>query len=139
MKTFLIPFFVTVICLMTACSDDPRFDATGTFEAEEIVISAEVAGVIKTLNLEEGQTLAEGAFVGYIDSVQLFLKKKQLDAQVKAVLSKRPDVDIQLAHLRQQLEIARREKTRVSNLVKGDAATSKQLDEVEHAFTLLQR
>ena len=70
---------------LTACNDNKvSFDASGAFEAEETIISSEATGIIKQLSIEEGQTLEAGQVIGYIDSVQLYLKKKQLEAQVVA-------------------------------------------------------
>ena len=103
--------------------------ASGTFEAVETIVSAEVTGVIKSLNLEEGKELKAGEMVGHIDSMQLYLKKKQLEAQVAAVLGKKPDVSTQVAAHREQLKQAVREQQRISNLLMADAATAKQLDD----------
>src|SRR5690606_21312491 len=102
------------------------YDASGTFEAVETIVSAEANGVIKAFDVEEGQTLATGQMVGYIDSTQLHLKKRQLQAQIGAVLSRRPNVAVQLAALQEQLSQAIREQQRIANMVKADAATPKQ-------------
>ena len=83
--TSTIPFFkllfviVLLPILLFGCkSDDTIYDASGTFEATEIIVSAQANGVIKALNLSQGQTLDSGKQVGYIDTTQLFLKSKQL-------------------------------------------------------------
>jgi len=75
--------------------------------------------------------------VGYIDSTQLALRKKQLEAQVKAMGSRLPDIALQTGYYKQQLAAAqirlgnlKREQTRIQNLVKADAATPKQLDDI---------
>lgn len=115
------------------------FDASGTFEAEEIIISSEASGRIRQFNIEEGQTLKEGQAIGFIDSTQLFLKKKQLEAQINALLSKRPDVTAQLAALQEQLASTQKEQVRVSNLVKADAATTKQLDDVNSQLEIIKK
>ncbi len=129
-----------IFSLLIACSgNENSFDASGTFEAVETVISAEATGTIKELNLEEGQELKAGARIGYIDSVQLYLKKKQLDAQIGALLSKRPVVSVQLASLQAQLKTAEKEKDRFTRLVKSDAATQKQLDDINAQIELLQK
>lgn len=139
MKYLILISHVILLALLGSCRKEAAFDATGTFEADETIISAEVTGVIRAFDLEEGQFLTDSAIVGYIDTVQLALKKKQLEAQIKAILSKRPDISIQLAHLHEQLEIAIRERTRIQNLVQADAATPKQLDEVEDNIKLIRR
>jgi len=122
--TFLAAIF------FTSCGNgESQFDATGTFEAVETIVSAEANGVIKEFDIEEGQTLESGQVVGYIDTVQLSLKKKQLEAQMAATLRRKPDISAELAALREDLKQARREQKRIANLVKADAATRKQLDD----------
>lgn len=134
---------ITIACamlLLAACKNNEKtFDASGSFEAEETIISAEATGVIEALNIEEGQTLHAGEVVGYVDSVQLYLRKKQLTAQINALLSRRPDISVQLAGLQEQLKTAEREKVRITNLVKADAATTKQLDDINAQIDLIKK
>lgn len=126
--------------LMIACNNnDKSFDASGSFEAEETIISSEVAGNIKLFDIEEGQTLKAGQELGYIDSLQLYLKKKQLEAQISAVLSKKPDISVQMASLQEQLRIAIREQKRFEKLVESDAATKKQLDDIDSQVKILRK
>lgn len=115
--------------VLVGCNEEKSFDASGAFEADETIISAGAAGVIKEFNIEEGQLLEAGEQIGYVDSVQLYLKKKQLEAQIVALTGRKPNISLQLAALEEQLTTAEHEQTRMSNLVKADAATSKQLDD----------
>lgn len=139
-KINLTLFAVLVAVVISSCGkNENQFDATGSFEAVETIISAEAQGVIKEFSLDEGQTLKANTEIGYIDSVQLSLKKNQLEAQINAVLSRKPNVSLQLASLQEQLKTAEREQERVSNLVKADAATTKQLDDVNAQVQVLKR
>lgn len=131
--------FVSMLVLAACTNKKANFDASGTFEAEETIISSEVSGTIKQFNVEEGQTLSANQVIGFIDSTQLFLKKKQLQAQITALLSKRPDVSAQLASLEEQQAAAEKEQKRVSNLVKADAATIKQLDDVNAQLEVIKK
>ncbi|AHF14294.1 HlyD family secretion protein [Niabella soli] len=125
---------------LAACNNSMvSFDASGAFEAVETIISSEAAGTITQLNIEEGQTLKAGQVIGYIDSVQLYLKKKQLEAQAVAVLGKRPNIPVQLSALQEQLSTNEREKIRITNLVKGNAATPKQLDDINAQIEVLKK
>jgi HlyD family secretion protein len=130
---------VSLIVLASCSNKKADFDASGTFEAEETIISSEVSGTIKQFNVEEGQTLSSNQLIGFIDSTQLFLKKKQLQAQITALLGKRPDVSAQLASLEEQQMAAEKEQKRVSNLVKADAATTKQLDDVNTQLEVIKK
>ena len=139
MKSFLKLLFGSVFLLAAAsCKNDKKnFDASGSFEAEETIISSEASGTIKELNAEEGQALEAQQTIGYIDSVPLFLKKKQLEAQLKATGKRIPDVATQTGYYSQQEAVTQsrlknllHEQQRLENLVRADAATPKQLDDI---------
>lgn len=134
----IINFQFSIIMVSCNKSQD-TFDASGSFEAEETIISAEAQGTLKTFEVQEGQTLKAEQNIGYIDSVQLYLKKKQLEAQVTALLGKKPNVPLQLSVLQEQLRTAEKEKVRITNLLKGDAATPKQLDDINAQIDVLKK
>ena len=113
------------------------FDATGTFEATEIVVSAEAAGRILRFDAEEGDVLRAGRQVGAIDTVQLYLQKLQLERQRASVRSGRPDIGKQAASLREQIAKQQTERRRVENLLKDGAATTKQLDDIDAQLKVL--
>lgn len=136
MKRILI---VLLAGLMSCNQNKNKYDASGTFEAVETIVSAQGSGAIKELNLEEGQVLKVGQVVGYIDSVQLYLKKEQLEAQIRATLSGKPDIAAQTASLEEQLRQAKREQLRNENLLKDDAATKKQLDDAVTQVDVIQK
>lgn len=134
--------FLIVSCSKTA----PKADAYGNFEAEERIVSAEANGKILTLSIEEGQDLKSGQQVGSIDSLQIALKREQLQASIRAIVAKSPAIGAQLAvfekqtaTVRQQLATLEREKRRVENLLKNDAATPKQLDDLNAQIEAAQR
>ena len=125
---------------LTSCQQSTiKPDASGTFETTEVIVSAEGTGQILDFTVEEGMALTEGQLVGHIDSTQLYLKKLQLKANQKALLSRRPDMQKQLATLEQQLATARIEKRRIENLVKDNAVATKQLDDVNAQIALLEK
>jgi HlyD family secretion protein len=125
----LIPILAVV--LVASCKKtEKKYDASGSFEAEETIIASEATGTIKEFNISESQELKASQIIGYIDSTQLYLKKKQLLASINAVLSKRPDVALQLGALDEQLKTAEKEKQRMTSLVSSGAGTQKQLDDV---------
>jgi HlyD family secretion protein len=126
---YIIP--ILAVAIVASCKKtEKKYDASGSFEAEETIISAEAAGTLKEFNLSESEELKTGQLIGYIDSTQLYLKKKQLLASINAVLSKRPDVALQLGALDEQLKTADKEKQRMTSLVSSGAGTQKQLDDV---------
>ena len=131
----LFPF----LFLLAACTGGtPKYDATGTFEATEVIVSAEASGKLLSFDIEEGTTLIDGQEVGIIDTVQLYLKKLQLEASVKSVEGQRPDILKQVAATQEQIVQARRERDRVSNLLRVGAANQKQLDDAESLLQVAQ-
>lgn len=129
----------SVLLLGTSCNKTPNdVDASGTFEAEEIIISAQAQGVLKLFEIEEGQELTIGQQIGYIDSLQLYLKKKQLESQIVALIGKKPNISVQLASLQEQMDAAKTEKKRIEKLISGDAATPKQLDDIDAEIKVLR-
>lgn len=132
--------FVLSVLLVCSCNDsEPDFDATGTFRSDETIISASASGTIEQFDAEEGASVARGELLGWIDSTQLHLRKKQLIAQIDAILSKRPQIATQLASYRVQLENAERELQRVKNLFDAEAATQKQLDDATAHLAVVRR
>ena len=135
MKRFII--YGAIPLLAVSCGGDGDFDATGTFEATEIVVSAEAAGRILRFDAEEGDVLRAGRQVGAIDTVQLYLQKLQLERQRASVRSGRPDIGKQAASLREQIAKQQTERRRVENLLKDGAATTKQLDDIDAQLKVL--
>ena len=136
-KTSLLAF--AALIWFSSCTQKTQFDASGTFETEDTVISAEASGRIKQFDVQEGQTLKAGQYVGFIDTAQLYFNKENLQAQIQAGLSKKPDIAAQVAALQVQLENAKHEQTRIKNLVKADAATQKQLDDQTSMVSQIQK
>ena len=131
---------IVIYSLFVGCSGSKNdFEASGTFEAEETIISAEATGVIRQFDVEEGQELTAGQIVGYIDSTQLYLKKRQLESQIRALQGRKPNIAVQLSSLQAQLQTAQTERTRLEKLVAGDAATRKQLDDVNAQIEVLKK
>lgn len=137
MKTFkLFP----ILFLLAACNNGtPKYDATGTFEATDVIVSAEAAGKLLSFDIEEGTALKAGQQVGIIDTIQLYLKKLQLEASVKSVEGQRPDILKQVAATKEQIVQAKRERDRVANLLRVGAANQKQMDDAESLLEVLQK
>src|SRR5688572_3963430 len=128
--------FAALAITAGSCSDKNRFDATGAFEATEVIVAAEQSGRILALNITEGDSLAAGQVIGGIDVTGLMLQRAQREANVKAIAERTIDPRPQLQLVRKQLDVQQsrlqqqlHEKTRITNLLKADAATRKELDD----------
>ncbi|MGM9743096.1 MAG: HlyD family secretion protein [Candidatus Cryptobacteroides sp.] len=138
MKHLLILPAALAAFLAASCANETRFDACGTFEADEVLVSSQGAGQLMWFNAEEGALLSKGDYVGLVDTVQLHLQKVQLQAQMKSVLSSRPDIGKQVSWLKSRIATQKTEKERIERLVARGAAPSKQLDDIVSEIKVLE-
>lgn len=140
MKSMKLIGTFSLLLITAACGSGMLdYDATGTFETTEVLVSSEVSGKLLWLDVEEGTVLEAGQQVGVVDTVQLYLRKKQLEASVKSVEGQLPDILKQVAALKEEIATAEREKRRVENLLKAGAANQKQLDDAQAHLEVLQK
>lgn len=125
--------------LLCACGKGNGFDATGTFEATEVIVSAEVNGRIMQYDVDEGTLLKAGEQVGYIDTTQLYLQKMQLTANARSVRSRAQDVSKQIASTREEIAKAQFEKRRNEKLLASNASTQKQIDDLDSQIAVLEK
>ena len=135
----LLTIAVAALALAACSSSEKEYDATGTFEATETIVSAEQNGTLLTFAVSEGDEIAAGKEVGLIDTTQLWLKIQQAGATKQVYVSQRPDMEKQIAATRQQLAKARQEQQRYKELVADGAAPSKLLDDATSQVLVLQR
>lgn len=132
---------------MVSCSNQEKeCDATGTFEATEVTVSAKSTGELKTFDITEGQLVESGVVVGQIDAYQLQMTAQQLEAQKRqlamsrnATDSRRLDLEKQLSSINQQISNTQRERQRFSELVRDGAVPRKQLDDINNQIKVLER
>ena len=130
--------YIAILMLTASCGKQTTFDAQGTFEATEIVVSSEATGKILHFEAEEGTLVEAGQQVGAMDSLQLHLQRKQLIAQQSALLNSRPDVKKQVSSLREQIAKQKSELQRVENMLRDGAATQKQHDDINAHIRVLE-
>lgn len=140
MKPFYLAITLTCIFLLFSCGrDNGDYDAIGSFEATEVIVSAEASGRILVLDIEEGEQLTAGQMVGAIDSTQLYLRKMSLLSSAKGVRARRPNIGTQTAAIREQIRILEREQERVERLLEANAANRKQLDDITSQIEVLSQ
>ena len=137
-KTNLLFLFLLLFSFISCKEKAKPFDASGSFEATETIIAAEANGKILQLNIKEGQQLDSGQWIGFIDSTQLQLNKAQLLQNKKAILSGRPQTQVQVEALKTELDNAKRDHNRTEKLVNGGIASQKQLDDENAKIATLQ-
>ena len=138
LKIYTVPI-LSLLVLLTGCSSDQTSDAYGQFEADEVTISSEASGILKSFTVKEGMKLEAGQKVGQIDSTQLVLQKDELMASVKAIRTNISKLDAQAAVYQEQLETARKELQRFTNLKQNNAATQQQIDQAQGQVNVLHK
>jgi len=138
MKKIMI--LTSVALMVAACGgNEKEYDATGTFEATETTVFAEQSGQLMVFSVNEGDSIANGAEVGLIDTTQVWLKIQQLGATKEVYQSQKPDMEAQIAATRQQLTKAQQEEQRYRELVADGAAPTKMLDDASNQVKVLQK
>lgn len=126
------------LALAMGCGNEKNgADAFGNFEAREVIVSAETAGRLLQFTVTEGQELAPGVEIGLVDTTQLALQMEELGARRRAVSTRTSNVVAQMDVLTHQMEVLKKEKERVENLVAAGAATPKQLDDIKGQLDVL--
>ena len=144
MKNLL--FIFITITLFSCGGSKTKFDAQGVFESEEVMVASELPGRLVSFNINEGDSLIQNQIIAKIDTTNLVLQKAQLAASVAALGQKLMDVAPQIELLKNQIEVQQTqlknlnyEKNRVENLLKSDAATKKQLDDIVFQIESLEK
>jgi HlyD family secretion protein len=124
--------------LFSCNSNDSKADGYGNFEATEVTISTEASGKLEFLNLEEGNIIQANTLVGLVDTTQLHYNKQQLLASKETVYSKSANVLSQIDVLQAQLKTALTEQKRIQNMFAENAATKRQVDEIEGKIAVIK-
>ncbi|NOU17995.1 MAG: HlyD family efflux transporter periplasmic adaptor subunit [Bacteroidales bacterium] len=139
----LIIFTLVTSALTTSLSscnrNGDKADAYGTFETDETTISAEASGKLLTFSIDEGDQVKTGQVVGVIDSIQLYLKCKQLNSQIEAVKSRIPNINAQSEVQAEQLNVLNIEYNRIKKMFADGSATQKQIDDIEGRISLAKK
>jgi HlyD family secretion protein len=138
---------VVIATFLTACNGNKvKYDASGTFEVDEVIVSAELTGKLLSFDVREGDSIPKDKVVGTIDAENLTLQKDQVQASIEALKEKTSDLAPQVKLLQDQLTVQQsqldrllREKQRTENLLKQDAATGKQLDDLNAEIDVVKK
>jgi HlyD family secretion protein len=143
----IITGVVIIAVLLTACNRNKvTYDAAGTFEVDEVIVSSELTGKLLSFDINEGDSIPKNKVVGTIDAENLSLQRDQVQASIEALKDKTTDLAPQVKLLEDQLIVQQsqldnllREKQRTENLLKQDAATGKQLDDINAQIDVVKK
>lgn len=134
----LFPAALLVFLLALACGKNwPQADAFGNFEADEVLVSAQSQGILTSLDLDEGSVLKKDQLVGHIDSSTISIKKDQLKAQKSVIQARLKNLDAQFKVQEEQRINLVREVNRIEKLMKEEAATPQQYDDIQGKLRVL--
>jgi HlyD family secretion protein len=138
MKTFTI--LIIVILAFTGCKNKlEEADAYGNFEAADVTVSAETSGRILSFDLEEGSEIERGGEIALIDTTLFHLQKAEINAGMNSVRTRIASIDAQNEILDQQIANLNINIARIENMLKDDAATQKQYDDLAGQVAVLEK
>jgi len=114
-------------------------DAFGNFEADDQIVSSEIAGKLLNCNFEEGTTLSKGIEIATVDTVPLVLQIAQLTSQKETIQARKQSIKTQIAVIEQQKKNIGIDIARIGNMLKDGAATQKQMDDVSGSLEVLNK
>ncbi|HZL76324.1 MAG TPA: HlyD family efflux transporter periplasmic adaptor subunit [Bacteroidales bacterium] len=114
-------------------------DAYGNFEATEVIVSSETSGRILQFNPVEGTEIDKGAEIALIDTTLFHLQKDEINAGMKSVTSRIGSINAQNDILDQQISNLNVNIGRIENMLKDDAATKKQYDDLTGQTAVLRK
>ena len=147
MKKIFFTISTAAILILSGCNGNGNIsDASGTFEADETIVSSELSGKIISLNVEEGALLSKDSVIGAVDATNISLQQDQVEASIQALSQKTSDATPQIQLLQNQISVQQsqldnllHEKGRIENLIKADAATGKQLDDINAQIDVVKK
>lgn len=139
MKSKYFVLLLSLVLLQACSNNNDLADAYGNFESTDQLVTPEIPGKLLFFDIEEGQYLNKGDTVALIDTVQLHLKKQQLKSSIQAIRGKLQDPSPQIALFEKQIQVLEKERKRVASLVAAEAATQKQLDDIQGQLDVLQQ
>lgn len=132
--------FLLLTFILSACSTEtPRADAYGNFEADPVLVSAEIGGKLLFLCAREGATIPAGQTVALVDTVPLHLERALVEARIGSLPQKLRDALAEIEVIEKRQANLIRERDRVARLLQDNAALPKQLDDLNGEIEVLEQ
>lgn len=145
--------YASILFLFSCKNKESGFKASGMFEAKEVIVSAETAGRIDELSIEEGTSLTAGQSIGKINCSQQELITKQANESLLSLQNKTADASANIKVLEKQKSLQEnqvriiedqmstllREEVRLKKLVDAQAIPGKQYDDILSSKSVLEK
>ena len=136
---YLLSIVLVTLVLHSCKNTENQSDAYGNFESESTIVSAEIAGKILELRLEEGQTILQGENCVVIDTTQAALSIAQIKAQAESVKAKKSNILSQVSIFEEQKKVLEVEKHRIERLIADGASTQQKLDNIVGQISIIEK
>jgi HlyD family secretion protein len=138
MKTSIL-LIIPALFIAGCQTKTDKADAYGNFESTEVIVSAETNGRILQLDPTEGTKLEKGAKIAQIDTTLYHLQKEEINAGMRSIHTRLTSINAQNEILNQQIANLNVNISRIGKMIKDDAATQKQLDDLTGQVAVLQK
>jgi HlyD family secretion protein len=126
--------------LLIGCRNgETEADAYGNFESVEVIVSAETNGRIIKLEATEGSVIEKGSEIALIDTTLYHLQRSEIDAGISSIRTRISSVNAQNEILVQQISNINVNVERIEKMLKEDAATKKQYDDLTGQVEVLKK
>ena len=132
-------FAMALVVLMSCKGNDDKSDAYGNFETEETIVSSEMPGKLISFAIDLGDQVKRGELLAVVDTSQLSLQIKQLDAQQMAIATKKVNVRAQADVMKEQMKTLKINQNRIHKMFADKAATQQQLDDVDGQMRVMEK
>lgn len=137
---------IPIVMLLAGCGggDGSLLTATGTIEATEVTLSAQVGGVVRQLRVDEGASVQPGDTVAILDATDWVYQLQQAeaglagaDAQHRLSLQSARQEDLIQAEA--NYKSAENDLKRMEELATTGSISQKQLEDAKTRFTISQQ
>jgi HlyD family secretion protein len=138
-KMKIIPVVLITSVLFSGCKDKQAgADAYGNFEVTEVIVSSETGGRILEFIPAEGSKVEKEMLIALIDTTILHLQKAEAEATIGSIRTRLNSISAQNKILETQIANLRVNISRIENMLKDDAATRKQYDDLTGQVDVLR-
>jgi len=131
---------ITILAISASCSNNQGdADGYGNFEATEVMVSSETTGRIIQFDHAEGNLVEKGDLIALVDTTILQLQKAEIESGIKSVRTRISSINAQNEILNQQIENLNVNIRRIENMLKDEAATQKQYDDLTGQEAVLRK
>jgi len=125
--------------LVAGCSDKSRSSTyTGVFEGKTVQVPALTGGKIVELLVDTGDEVARGATLVVVDTTELVLQHRQLDASLEELEVQKEISETNLKRSRADLDYVRQRENRMKALYEDQAMPRQSLDDLRNEMQRAQ-